>query len=171
MSSPLEVVETGVAAELDAITSLASIKIAPFIKPKRIEDDGTATITIDDMTLPDGYPGAVLSLNDEDIAVTVEEWSTTPYVRKLVHRVAVLIAIYAHSDPNDANARPARHVAWEIAHEAIDRLSSYTLTGIPAPWEFDPDVLAEGPMSSMVIDQSTHLVLLRFYADYYITAP
>jgi hypothetical protein len=168
-ASPLEAIETSVAAEIALVPGLSAdaIILAPFADHYTQLEDGT--VALDEETLPPGYPGVVLSLNDEDITVVIEDKNLGPREQYVRFRVPVFMAVYATSDGSTLTA--ARYKAWEIAHAIIARLVNFIPSGAPEPWVIEVDeVLEPGALTPRLIDSMTFAILVRFYARYYVVA-
>lgn len=165
--SPLEAIEVSVAAELALVTGLESVSVAPFADAFTFNEDGT--VSLNHSTLPDEYPGAILSLNDDDITVVAEDRTIGPRTTFVKYRAPVFIAVYADSDGTTEPA--ARWAAWKIAHRVIARLVEFIPSGEESPWVIETDERLEpGALTPIVIDPHTFAVLVRFYATYYMVA-
>lgn len=168
-ASPLEAIETSVAAELVTVPGLLAVTVAPFADMFPVDPEFGA-ISLNRTTLPDKYPGAVVSLNDDDITVAIEDRTLGPRTVFNTYRAPVYIAVYAQSDGTTEPA--ARWKAWEIAHAVIAQLVEFRPTGAPEPWKIEADELMEpGNITPVVIDSTTYAVIVRFYAKYYIVSP
>lgn len=166
-NSPLEAIEVSVAAELLTVTGLESVTVAPFADAFSFREDGT--VDLNRSTLPAEYPGAILSLNDDDITVTTEDRTLGPVTIFVKYRVPVFVVVYATSDGSAGHT--ARWKAWEVAHAVIAKLVDFKPSGAPTPWIIEVDERMEpGALTPIVIDPSTFAILNRFYASYYMVA-
>jgi hypothetical protein len=166
-ASPLEAIEVAVATQLATIEDLKSVTIAPLVDVFPIDDDGY--VSISNAILPDAYPGAVLSLNDEDITIEMEDRTIGPSTRSNTYRAPVFVAVYAQSD--GTTEKDARWLAWDLAHQVIVSLGGFIPEGAPEPWRIRMDERMEpGAITSILIDANTHAMLVRFYAKYHFVS-
>lgn len=169
MSSALEIIETATIAEIALVDGIQDVRALPLLELYNATPDpkveGGYKFEIKQASLPRGYPGATVSV-DEDRVELVNDNDTKQFYgnSKVKYRVPVFIAAYARS--TGAVSGAARRAAWAIHEAILRRLLVFTPTGFT-----DPDranMFKPGPFEPILIDAHTHGILMQFDAEYEI---
>lgn len=159
-SSPLQAIESAIVAALHEVPDLADDDRVVILPAHEAMKDGEIVIQ---RTLPNKYPGAVVSLAERDIEI-VGGQTTMGEGGIRIFRVPVWVSLYATSPSGGAVANDAKHEAWRIKH-LIDIemvVTSWSFGGVTA---FPIDTKA---VENLPTDANTHGLMLIFSVDYQI---
>jgi hypothetical protein len=159
-TSVLQAIEETFVTALIATSGVASVKIVPA--HQAFERFGPGEDDIRVVTLPDDYPGCVVSLNERESKVVEDGESPGGGWRK--YRVPVWVSTYAKSDGTDANE--AKYKCWEVVQAIQTKMivTSISFTGITI-W---PPVADS--MENLPTDPNTYGVMQVFTVDYQLHA-
>jgi hypothetical protein len=163
VSSALEAIETSTTATIRTIAGMASARPASqfeLFKPMKVGED----IELRPNTLPDAYPGAVVSMN-EDRVEAIEIGDPSMGCAQVVYRVPIFVVLYATSDGTVAGA--ARRLAWQLSEAIQLRLMVFVPAPLPA-YATAMGPLVPGPYVPILADAAMHGVLLEFWAKYMV---
>ncbi len=160
MSSALELILAGVVAQIATVPGVTSAKAVPasqlFDKPAKEGMDVRVA------TLPPSYPGAVVSVNEDEIHVEdVRQSGSTSVV---LYRVAVYAAIYATSDGTVEAA--AQKLVWQIG-QAVDLAMMIFVPYVPnvATRQLEP-----AGFEPIVVDPTMYGLLMKWWARYQLVS-
>lgn len=160
LSSALEAIESSTVSALESVQGIASAKAVPLVDLFR---PGAEEPDIDLIYTPDAYPGATVSLNDDE--VQVEHSHPIYQSQPIIYRAPVYVGIFTTTDGTLYGG--ARHAAWEIAEAVIRTLAVMTPSGMPdGAQAFGP--LMPGPIESWGIDGNTHALVMKWWSKFRI---
>jgi hypothetical protein len=164
ITSALQAVQDSTVA---AIASIAGIEVAtavPIVDLFTMSADGDE-IEIDRNYLPERYPGATVSVNEDEMtAVDVKVMSGTT---SIMYSAPVYVGIFVSTD--GAVIGEARRLAWKFGDAVIRTLAVMTPSGMP------PGAQAFGPLvpkalQSLPIDSANYAVFVKAWAQFRIVA-
>ncbi len=156
-TSALDLIQTGTVSQIALIPGISSSKAVPpyeLFKPM----PAAAAEEVLTVTLPDAYPGAVVSLNEDLISVVeVHQQLGGAWA---IYRVPVYVALYATSDGTVAGE--ARRLVWSLGESVQRTLMAFSpsVPGITV-WPLVPERIEQ-----ILVDANTHGLLMEFWAKY-----
>ncbi len=163
--SCLEAIEANTVTHVLTVSGVLSAESVPtseMFKPMAGPDGEVFNVP----TQPQAYPGAVISVNEDEVTPW-EETNQSAGSGWFFYRVPVYVAIYATSDGTVAGS--ARKLAWKIG-EAIQRsLVLFTPDGpLLKPEGSTLYPLEPAEFEPIIADATTYGLLMKFWCRYQI---
>jgi len=180
MSEPsaLETIQANVVAELKTVEGIGISPIdgqpaAKAASPSQMfkittHPNSNEIARIDPVTLPDAYPGHVVSLNEDEIKLIDAESGSIGGHAVATYEVPIYVAGYVYTDGTDAEE--ARRLACRFGEATQRKLMVFCpitsdTAGMTAPW-----VLRAAEFGPIPVDSNTHGLLMKFWAKYQLQA-
>jgi hypothetical protein len=165
--SALEAIEASSFAHLEGTPGLMAAKLVPMVDLFRVTEDGT--VTLNEVELPTAYPGATMSMNDDEIQRDDRDSQEAFSTSHTMLRVAIYVGVFAYSDGTVRG--DAWRLAWQYGEQIIKRMTAFTPTSADFPANTQPfSPLRLANIEPVEIDANTSGQLLKFWARYRITA-
>jgi hypothetical protein len=164
-ASVLEAVETTAVAQLLITQGVTSAKPVPCGQMFSVHKNKAGDDVLVPQTLPDSYPGCVISVVEEDVREQ-PGGIQNPSSARAMFRGSLYTAIYAASPSQGVVANDARYKAWEVGEAIIKAFMLLVPDGAPVgvtPWP-----LRFGKMWELEVDATTHGLMLVHLFDYSI---
>jgi len=165
----MESIEANTVARLLTVSGINSAKAVP---PAEMFTPHPTKENFSLPTMPDSYPGCVVSLNDDETEPASIPGNDGAIKQRfgaaaMCWRVPVYVALYATSDGTTQTG--ARFLAWQLSELVIKSLMKFrpadasTQAAGTSMWPLEPEKI-----EPILVDANTHGMLMKFGAIYQI---